>query len=689
MAQQVNIQVTIAGETVSPIADLSIKQGLFNHNVIQLVLPLDALDNNTQVLNQAKGFLNQPVTLEITSGLFAMLQRNLTFEGVVTDVRMARYQRGAKMVYITAYSPTIHLSGISNTRSFHEMSLGDIVNEVLNDVPGNMTTVVGPKYTETIEYMVQYKETNMQFLQRLANTYGEWMYYDGDEFIFGELPTNDPIDLPLEKDLLDMDLSMRVVPVNFKARAYDYLKHEVYESTATPSEVTDLDAFGEEILSQQEPQAFTGNSLHWPHQEFQSPQSLDDYARQEMAAHARDMVILSGTTDNIKLRVGSVINITGEKANEVDLDKFIIISVNHGVDQNFSYNNTIQAIPANAASPPANPQVRYSFCEIQQATVKENDDEKGMGRVQVNFKWMEEGQKTPWIRQLQPYAGQQKDELHGFFFTPEIDDEVLVGFINDNPNLPFVMGSVYRHHDSNHPQEWHDPKTKRKVLKTRDGNHIELIDGDKKIRIYNDSGTINEISLDANNSSITITNAGGNVVSLSGGKTMSMTNKDNNSLVMSEGKEITITSKDGKITVNAKEINILADEKMYLESKSIEIYGKDEVKVRSDKHIDINATEILDTKSKTTNINGNGDGNKVNMEATEVSVTGKDKMSVEGKQTSLKGEEKIDVQGNETTVKGTQKVSLEGAEMSVKGTAKTNIDGGALTEIKGAMLKLN
>ena len=518
MAQQVNITVTIGGETISPVADIDISQGLFDHNVIQVVLPLDAFnENNTQILNQAKDFLNQPLTAEISPGLFDQLQRDFTFNGVVTDIRVARYQRGAKMIFVTAYSPTIHLSGVPTTRSFHEMSLADIVNQVLQDAPANMTAQVNPRFSETLEYVVQCQETNMQFLQRLADTYGEWIYYDGDEFVFGQLPSSTPIDLPLEKDLLEMKLSMRVVPVNFKAEAYDYMNPGLYESTAKPDEITDIDSFGKEILSKHEPKVFTsssdrGASLHLPHRSFSSQQALDDYVLHEMATRSRSMVVLNGTSDHIKLRVGAVINITGEKSNEVDLDKYIITSISHSIDQNFSYTNTFQAIPAAATSPPGNPRARMPVCENEIGLVFENDDPEGLGRVKVKFNWQRGLDATPWIRVLRPMAG-QADDLHGFFFTPEIGDEVIVGFLNNNPDSPYVMGSVYFNHESNHPSRWHDANINRKVIKTRSGNQVHFIDeeGKEEIIITNndiDSAT-NEIRLSMEgNGQITIMTMG-------------------------------------------------------------------------------------------------------------------------------------------------------------------------------------
>lgn len=597
MAQQVKIDVTIGGKRISPVADLDITQSLFDHNIIQVVIPMDAFkDNNTQLLNQAKAYLNQPLTAEITSGVFDRLKRDFSFEGVVTDIRMSRSRRGERMIIVTAYSPTVYLSGVATTRSFHEMSLGDIVNQVLQDVPANMTTKVSPRYSENIEYVVQYRETNMQFLQRLADSYGEWIYYDGQEFVFGELPSNTPIDLPLQKDLLDMKLSLRVVPVNFKAKAYDYLKHEVYESAANPGQITDLDQFGSDILNKYEPQAFSGDFLNMPYRAFQSGGDLDDHVRHEMATRARDMVILNGTTDHIQLRVGSIINITGEKANEVDLEKFIITSVNHSIDESFSYTNTIQAIPAAAASPPDNPRVRVPFSEPQQATVIQNDDPQGLGRVKVRFKW-QDNEETPWIRVMQPYAGQSSD-LHGFFFTPELEDEVIVGFMHDNPELPYIMGSVYRHHSSNHPSEWHDPSTNRKVIKTRSGNQIHFIDEDDREEII-------------------------------------ITNKDFDNAT----NEIRLSMEgDGKITIKTLgELDIKA--------KSISMESDEDINIKSGAKTNLDVSDSLRVKSGTaTKIES---GTEMSIESgTSASVKGGTDLSMEGGlMTSLKGGAQLDLDG--------------------------------------------
>lgn len=54
--------------------------------------------------------------------------------------------------------------------------------------------------------------------------------------------------------------------------------------------------------------------------------------------------------------------------------------------------------------------------------------------------WQEDkGQKTPWIRLIQPHSGSGK----GFHFIPEIGEEVLVSHESQNAEKPFVMGTHY------------------------------------------------------------------------------------------------------------------------------------------------------------------------------------------------------------------------------------------------------
>lgn len=60
-------------------------------------------------------------------------------------------------------------------------------------------------------------------------------------------------------------------------------------------------------------------------------------------------------------------------------------------------------------------------------------------RIQVELPWMDGEKKLLWARLSSVYATNQS----GIFFLPEIGDEVVVGFINNSPNYPIVLGGMY------------------------------------------------------------------------------------------------------------------------------------------------------------------------------------------------------------------------------------------------------
>ena len=93
-----------------------------------------------------------------------------------------------------------------------------------------------------------------------------------------------------------------------------------------------------------------------------------------------------------------------------------------------------------------------------------NNDPVGIGRIRVQFPWQEEkNQMTPWIRLIQPHSGAGK----GFYFIPEIGEEVLVGFEGRNAEKPFVMGA---HYNGSEISSYHTAGNDMKVIHARKGN---------------------------------------------------------------------------------------------------------------------------------------------------------------------------------------------------------------------------
>jgi len=120
--------------------------------------------------------------------------------------------------------------------------------------------------------------------------------------------------------------------------------------------------------------------------------------------------------------------------------------------------------------------------EDQPARVIDSNYPTGGGRVRVQFSWQEsKGEKTPWLRLIQPHSGSGK----GFHFIPEIGEEVMVGFESQNAEKPFVVGT---HYNGSEKSSYHTSGNDKKVIHTRSGTKIILNDGEGSIFIEDPSG---------------------------------------------------------------------------------------------------------------------------------------------------------------------------------------------------------
>lgn len=82
--------------------------------------------------------------------------------------------------------------------------------------------------------------------------------------------------------------------------------------------------------------------------------------------------------------------------------------------------------------------------------VNNKDADLKLGRIKVKFPWLNDTVESYWARLAYPMGGKER----GFWWIPEIDDEVLVVFEHGDPNRPFVLGGLYNGVDK--PPKVHD-----------------------------------------------------------------------------------------------------------------------------------------------------------------------------------------------------------------------------------------
>lgn len=215
---------------------------------------------------------------------------------------------------------------------------------------------------------------------------------------------------------------------------------------------------------------------------------------------------------------------------------------------------------------------------LQTGIVKKiNEDPDNEFRVEVEVPILAAEGKTVWARLSTFYAGKNI----GAYFMPEVDDEVILGFMNDDPRFPVILGSLFSSAIAS--PETPDEKNSIKTLITQ-----------SKL----------QLKFDDENKVITILTPGGNKMEFS-----------------DQDKGITITDQNSnKIQMN--------DEGITIESQSnLTIKASEEVKIQG-ASISINATESLSGQGGTVSLSGN-ESTSITGSA-ECTVSSDGEMSVKG-----------------------------------------------------------
>ena len=122
---------------------------------------------------------------------------------------------------------------------------------------------------------------------------------------------------------------------------------------------------------------------------------------------------------------------------------------------------------------------------VEIAIVTNTKDPEKQGRVKVCFPRLPGKPESGWARRTQPSGGPGR----GFYWVPEVNDEVLVAFERGQANKPYVIGALWNGKDAPMKDAYTDENTTR-MIQTKSGHQILLSDkdGEEKIVIADKSG---------------------------------------------------------------------------------------------------------------------------------------------------------------------------------------------------------
>lgn len=471
----IRTSITIGGNRIpdNEVLSVSLSQAIGKHHQFEIHLRSD-VSNRGLLDDRLEAWMGKQIKIGIGEKEEDFIASSLiedTFIGIVLSVSLAR-RSGETAMVLKGSDPSITIDDGPVTRSYTDKTLEEITNELLTC---EATIVVDPQmFTEAIPYVVQYNESNFDFVCRLADRYGDWFYYDGSSLHYGFYKDSDPILLDFGRNgLVSFDLELRALPTNFKIIGYDYTKHKTLEKESpyiqpTSERATKVWDTASKVYKESPVYALTNGT---------NDAELSYLTDRRGQVNMDEIEVISGVSTNMNLKLGNCIHVTDDLTGE-DYGIYRIYRLNHFISQGGEYQNSFEAVPEELLSPPLEKYPSTPFCGTQLGKVTDTADEDSLGRVKVELLWQEgTGETTPWLRVASPYTGKDK----GFYIIPEKDDQVLVAFEGNNPDKPYVLTGMY---NNDAKPEWFDPKNQTKGFKTKGKNELKFDDKSKSITLY-------------------------------------------------------------------------------------------------------------------------------------------------------------------------------------------------------------
>ena len=170
-----------------------------------------------------------------------------------------------------------------------------------------------------------------------------------------------------------------------------------------------------------------------------------------------------------------------------------------------------------------------------------SDDPDKEYRVELKLPAIAQGDSTVWARLCSPDAGNNR----GYFFRPEVGDEVVVGFFNNDPRYPVILGALYG--SKNAPPDAFaqlSDKNINKGIVTKKGTTISFVDDDKS-SIFIQTPEKNKILLDDDAKAIKLTDQNGNSLTM-----------DENGIVFKSAKDFKVDAGSGNVEISGTKVDV-------------------------------------------------------------------------------------------------------------------------------------
>lgn len=403
-------------------------------------------------------------------------QVETVFEGIIVKHAIKVRQKGSSVLVIEAKDKAIKLTAARKS-AYH---IGKTDKSVIETLASDLKPVVDAT-SPSHKQLLQFDATDWDFICTRAEANGMLVLTD-DGTLVVKKPSNSGsavLTVTYGDNIFEfeaeMDARRQAGPVD--SASWDYTKQELEKSDAGSATLTETGNFSSDELSKV--LAAKTTLEHPGHLTQQQLQAWSDaVALRNRLSKAVGRVRIEG---NAAVKPGSTITLDGVG------DRFNgdvpVTGVLHTYDGNwltdiqfgwsddwFAIKDHVMQRPASGLLPGVN--------GLQIGVVLETEDSEGQYRVKVHVPLITSGNEGVWARVATLDAGAKR----GVYFRPQRNDEVVLGFLGDDPREPVILGCLHSKssHESPLPE---DAGTQQFGFVTKAGLKLVFDDSNKRMTL--------------------------------------------------------------------------------------------------------------------------------------------------------------------------------------------------------------
>lgn len=465
--------------------------------------------------------------IEIVAG--AGSKQDVLFKGLIVRHHLKVREASAPQLVIECRHAAMKMTATRSNASYFDQADSEVIEALLGKA-----SVTGDVVATSLKHkqLVQFHTSDWDFMLARAHANGLLVWPDADKLVIKkpEVTAAARCTLQFGATLLEFDaeIDARMQFSAVKSVSWDPAQQSLLEvDAAAPGFTGPGNLSGDDLAA-----VVAADSLQLRHAALVEAEA-QAWADGEWLRARVNKVSGRGKCEGLgSVKPGDVVTLAGVGARFNG--KVFVTGVRHDYDLVQGWKTHVQfggldKLPVEDMSAPPAGGLLARVAGLQIGVVVSNEDPDGEDRVRVRLPIVGKDDEGIWARVASLDAGKER----GFFFRPEIDDEVVVGFLDEDPRHAVILGMLhssalpapFKGADDNNEKGYvsreklkltFDDDKKVIVVETPGGNSITLSDGDKSIILADQNS--NKITMNADGIVIESSKA----LTLKGGTEMKM-----------------------------------------------------------------------------------------------------------------------------------------------------------------------